>query len=66
MKLLLIIIGILLILVGAVWVLQGTYVLTQGGMAGDMKWTFIGGILAAVGVALLVIGILKKKPARTT
>lgn len=64
MKWLLIIIGALLILIGGVWMLQGTHVLTQGAMAGDMKWTLIGGILAVVGIALLVIGILRKKTVR--
>jgi hypothetical protein len=66
MKWLLIIIGALLILLGGVWVLQGTHVLTQGVMAGDMKWTLIGGILAAVGIVLLLVGILKKKAIRKT
>ena len=66
MKLLLIIIGALLTLIGGVWVLQGMNVLTQGAMAGHMKWTLIGGILAAIGIVLLVIGILKKKTIRTT
>ena len=47
MKWVLIIVGVLLFLLGGVWVLQGLYVLTQGVMAGDMKWTVIGGILAA-------------------
>ena len=66
MKWLLIIVGALLILIGAVWVLQGTNVLTQGAMAGHMKWTLIGGILAAVGIVLLLIGILRKKAIRKT
>jgi uncharacterized integral membrane protein len=66
MKWLLIVVGALLILIGAVWVLQGTNVLTQGAMAGHMKWTLIGGLLAAVGIVLFVIGILKKRTVRTT
>ncbi|MGA2641587.1 MAG: hypothetical protein ABSG21_11880 [Spirochaetia bacterium] len=61
MKWILIIVGILLILLGGVWVLQGTHVLTQGVMAGDMKWTYIGGILAAVGIVLLVIGASRRR-----
>ncbi len=64
MKWLLIVVGALLILIGGVWMLQGTHVLTQGAMAGEMKWTFIGGILAAVGIVLLVMGILRKKTIR--
>jgi hypothetical protein len=61
MKWVLIIAGVLLFLLGGVWVLQGTYVLTQGVMAGDMKWTVIGGILAVAGIALVVIGALRRK-----
>jgi hypothetical protein len=61
MKWILIIIGVLLVLVGGVWVLQGMYVLTQGAMAGDMKWTYIGGILALAGIVLVVIGALRRK-----
>ena len=40
------------------------YVLTQGPMAGVMKWALRGGILAAVGIVLLLIGILRKKAIR--
>jgi hypothetical protein len=60
MKWVLIVVGALLFLIGGVWLLQGTYVLTQGVMAGDMKWTIIGGILAAAGIALVVIGFRRK------
>jgi uncharacterized integral membrane protein len=66
MKWIFIIVGALLILIGGVWVLQGTNVLTQGEMAGHMKWTLIGGILAAAGIAFVVIGSRRKKATRTT
>ena len=66
MKWVLIIVGAVLILLGGVWVLQGMYVLTQGVMAGDMKWTYIGGILALAGIVLVVIGVLRKKATRPT
>jgi hypothetical protein len=46
---------------GGVWVLQGTYVLTQGAMAGDMKWTIIGAILAVVGIVLVVLGATRRR-----
>jgi hypothetical protein len=65
MKWILIIVGALLVMLGGVWLLQGTYVLTQGVMAGDMKWTYIGGILALAGVALIVIGALRRKKIRS-
>jgi hypothetical protein len=66
MKWVLIIVGALLVLLGGVWVLQGMYVLTQGVMAGDMKWTFIGGVLAVIGIVLVVIGALRRKSTPTT
>ena len=65
MKWVLIIVGALLFLIGGVWVLQGMYVLTQGVMAGDMKWTYIGGILALAGIVLVLIGALRKKSTPT-
>jgi hypothetical protein len=64
MKWILIILGSLLVLTGGIWVLQGTNVLTQGEMAGHMKWTLIGGVLAAVGIVLVVLGALRRKTAR--
>ena len=65
MKWILIIVGVLLILVGGVWVLQGTNVLAQGAMAGHLKWTFIGGVLAVVGIVLVVFGATRRKSAHT-
>jgi uncharacterized integral membrane protein len=61
MRWVLIIVGVLFILVGLVWVLQGTNVLTQGVMAGHGQWTVIGGILAAVGVVLIVLGAARRR-----
>ena len=61
MKLFFIILGCLLILVGGVWALQGLNVLTQGAMAGHSRWTLIGGVLAAGGIVLVVVGALRRK-----
>jgi vacuolar-type H+-ATPase subunit I/STV1 len=61
MKWLLIIVGALLIIVGTGWMLQGTNVLTQGAMAGHVQWTVIGGILAVVGIVLVVLGARRRK-----
>ena len=41
-------------LVGAVWIAQGTDVLHGSGMSGQGQWAVIGGIVAFVGLALLV------------
>ena len=64
MKWFFIILGCLLILVGGVWALQGLNVLTQGAMAGHSRWTFIGGVLAAGGIVLVVVGALRRKVVR--
>lgn len=56
MRWVLLILGILIFLIGIVWVLQGTNVLTQGAMAGHMKWTAIGAVLGVVGIGLVVLG----------
>ncbi len=65
MKIALIIVGALAILAGAVWMLQGTHVLTQGFMAGDMRWTRNGAIVAAVGIVLVVLGATRKRRVRS-
>ncbi len=65
MKWFFIILGCLLILVGGVWALQGLNVLTQGAMAGHIKWTQIGGVLAAGGIALVLIGALRRRVVRS-
>jgi hypothetical protein len=61
MKWFLIVLGCLLILVGGVWALQGLNVLTQGAMAGHSRWTLIGGVLAAGGIALVVAGAARRR-----
>jgi hypothetical protein len=61
MKWILIIVGALLFILGGLWLLQGTHVLTQGVMAGDLKWTYIGGVLALAGIVLFVIGVRRRK-----
>ena len=49
--------GILLIIAGLVWAAQGTRLLpypAESFMIGDATWTWIGGVTAVVGAALLV------------
>ena len=49
------VVGSLMILGGSVWMMQGLGVgpaaIMQGFMVNDIRWTFYGAILAAVGVA---------------
>ncbi len=61
MRLAFLIVGILCILVAAIWILQGTYVLKQGFMAGSMRWTYIGIVVAAAGILLVVLGLTLRR-----
>ena len=61
MKWVLIVLGVILFLLGVVWVLQGTNVLTQGVMAGQSRWTFIGSVLGAVGIVVFVWGVTRRR-----
>jgi hypothetical protein len=64
MKWILIVGGGLLIAIGALWALQGLGVITQGAMAGHMRWTLIGGILAVAGAVLVVMGFSRRRSTR--
>lgn len=46
--------GVLCLLVGCVWILQGINVLPGSFMTGQTKWAIFGGILAVVGVGLVL------------
>jgi hypothetical protein len=46
--------GLLLMAIGAIWFLQGINVLPGSFMTGQTRWAVIGGITAAVGLALSV------------
>ena len=48
------ILGVLCLLVGCVWILQGINVLPGSFMTGQMKWAIYGGLLATMGIALLI------------
>jgi uncharacterized membrane protein HdeD (DUF308 family) len=54
MRIALIVVGVLCLLVGCVWILQGINVLPGSFMSGQRKWSLYGGLVAVVGVALLV------------
>ena len=53
MKLALTIVGALLILAGAVWIGQGVGLIPGSFMSGDMKWAYIGGATAVLGIGLI-------------
>lgn len=54
MKIVLRILGFLLIALGVVWILQGVNILPGSFMTGQIQWAWRGGIVAVVGVLLLV------------
>ena len=64
MKVFLIVLGAILVVVGIGWILQGANVLTQSPvMSGKPLWLVIGIIVGAVGIIVLVIGVLRKRKA---
>ncbi len=54
MKIVLYVLGVLFILGGVVWFLQGINVLPGSFMSGQSQWAVRGGLLALLGIALLV------------
>jgi hypothetical protein len=50
------VLGILMILMGGVWFLQGINLLPGSFMTGQMRWAVYGGILAVLGVGLVLGG----------
>ena len=63
MRIVLTIIGVILAFFGIVWILQGLNILRQGFMAGDIKWTVIGGIVLVIAIVILVTTNRRKKSA---
>lgn len=55
MKIFLRVLGFILIALGAVWILQGVNILPGSFMTGQIQWAWRGGIVAAVGILLLVV-----------
>jgi hypothetical protein len=51
------ILGALCVLMGVVWIFQGINVLPGSFMTGDIDWSYRGGLLAVVGLVLLVISL---------
>jgi hypothetical protein len=49
------VVGVLALLVGCIWFLQGINVLPGSFMTGQLKWAVYGGVLAIVGLALLLM-----------
>jgi hypothetical protein len=54
MRWILSIFAVLLVLIGLVWMLQGINVLMGSLMSGHIQYTFIGLVVAAIGVVILI------------
>jgi hypothetical protein len=54
MRIVLNVLAVFCLLVGCVWILQGFNVLPGSFMTGQTKWALYGGLLAAVGIGLLI------------
>jgi LPXTG-motif cell wall-anchored protein len=56
MRIALNVLGVLCLLAGCVWILQGINILPGSFMTGQTKWAIYGGLMAVVGIALLISG----------
>ena len=54
MRIALNVVGVLFLLVGFVWILQGINILPGSFMTGQTKWAIYGGLLATIGLGLLI------------
>ena len=54
MRIMMNVVGVLCLLMGCVWFLQGINVLPGSFMTGQTKWAIYGGLLAAVGVGVVI------------
>ena len=57
--------GVLLVAVGAVWTLQGFNILGGSAMSGSTLWAVIGPIVLIAGLALIWIGIARRRRGST-
>ncbi len=48
------VLGVLCLLMGGIWILQGINILPGSFMTGQTKWAIYGGVLAVVGIGLLI------------
>ncbi|MBU3066926.1 hypothetical protein KO481_36070 [Nocardia sp. NEAU-G5] len=58
-RLILGVVGVVLILLGGLWVGQGTGAVHGSPMTGHSQWTYIGIVLIVVGVAALVVTVMR-------
>jgi hypothetical protein len=54
--------GVILAAIGLVWTLQGFDVIGGSVMSGSALWAAVGPIVLVVGVVLIVIGVVRRRP----
>jgi uncharacterized membrane protein YidH (DUF202 family) len=65
-RIVLIIVGVIALIVGAVFAGQGANLIPGSSMTGDRMWLYIGLIVAIVGIILIVLGLRRRGPGRTS
>ena len=58
-------VGVFIAFQGSIFFLQGVNILPGSFMTGDIRWAYRGAVLAAIGVALLLLALRKRQPAVT-
>ncbi len=53
----LVVVGALAVLTGGIWIGQGLNLIPGSVMTGDKTWFYIGLVVLAVGIALVVLGL---------
>ena len=61
MRWVLYIVGVLLFLMGSTFALQGSGIYPVGGMAYQVKWTYIGIVMDLVAIGLIVLASRRRK-----
>ncbi|HMD89802.1 MAG TPA: hypothetical protein VKF38_11625 [Anaerolineaceae bacterium] len=61
MRIVLTIIGVLFLFVGSFWALQGINILPGSFMSGHIQYLFLGLVIDAAGIFLLVLGNRRRK-----
>ncbi|WP_438853680.1 hypothetical protein [Agromyces sp. M3QZ16-3] len=64
MNVVLMVVGALLTLTGVIWTLQGVGILPGSVMSGVTMWAVIGPIVAIGGLALLWVGLARRRRSR--
>ncbi|HYI53329.1 MAG TPA: hypothetical protein VEX57_05155 [Microlunatus sp.] len=53
----LVVVGVLAVLTGGIWIGQGLNLIPGSVMTGDRTWFYVGLVVLAVGIALVVLGL---------